>query len=91
MFRTQEYWDEHRIDVVKNERIIRIDKNDDGSGVAHSMSAPASPSTGWRWPSARGPGGCCSTASTCPASSTSATPTTPSNSRPGYPTYATWS
>ncbi|WP_406358710.1 FAD-dependent oxidoreductase [Streptomyces sp. NBC_01635] len=38
MFRTQEYWAEHRIDVVKNERIIRIDKNDDGSGVAHSMS-----------------------------------------------------
>lgn len=38
IYRTQEYWDEHRIDVVKNERIIRIDKRTDGSGVAHSMS-----------------------------------------------------
>ena len=38
IYRTQEYWDEHRIDVVKNERIIRIDKRNDGSGVAHSMS-----------------------------------------------------
>lgn len=38
MFRSADYWDEHRIDVVKNERIIRIAKNDDGSGVAHSMS-----------------------------------------------------
>ncbi|MET8218942.1 NAD(P)/FAD-dependent oxidoreductase [Streptomyces hirsutus] len=43
MFRTQEYWAEHRIDVVKNERIIRIDKNDDGSGVAHSMSGAGFP------------------------------------------------
>ncbi|MFE9974407.1 NAD(P)/FAD-dependent oxidoreductase [Streptomyces hirsutus] len=43
MFRTQEYWTEHRIDVVKNERIIRIDKNDDGSGVAHSMSGAGFP------------------------------------------------
>jgi 3-phenylpropionate/trans-cinnamate dioxygenase ferredoxin reductase subunit len=38
MFRSQDYWDEHRIDVVKNERIVRIDKRDDGSGVAHSLS-----------------------------------------------------
>ncbi|GAA4094134.1 NAD(P)/FAD-dependent oxidoreductase [Nocardioides kongjuensis] len=38
IYRTQEYWDEHRIRVVRNERIIRIDKRDDGSGVAHSMS-----------------------------------------------------
>jgi 3-phenylpropionate/trans-cinnamate dioxygenase ferredoxin reductase component len=38
MFRTQDYWDEHRIEVVKNERIIRIDKRADGSGVAHSLS-----------------------------------------------------
>lgn len=41
MFRTEEYWAEHRIDVVKNERIIRIDKADDGSGVAHAMSGAA--------------------------------------------------
>ena len=38
IFRTQEYWDEHRIEVVKNERIVRITKHDDGSGVAHAMS-----------------------------------------------------
>jgi 3-phenylpropionate/trans-cinnamate dioxygenase ferredoxin reductase subunit len=38
MFRTQDYWDEHRIEVVKNERIIRIDKRDDGSGVAYALS-----------------------------------------------------
>lgn len=38
IFRTQEYWDEHRITVVKNERIISIDKRGDGSGVAHAMS-----------------------------------------------------
>lgn len=38
MFRTQAYWDEHRIDVVKNERIVRIDKAADGSGTAHSLS-----------------------------------------------------
>ena len=38
IFRTQDYWDEHRIDVVKNERIIRIDKREDGSGIAHAMS-----------------------------------------------------
>ncbi|WP_040795175.1 NAD(P)/FAD-dependent oxidoreductase [Nocardia higoensis] len=43
MFRSQEYWAEHRIDVVKNERIIRIDKRDDGSGVAHSMSGAQFP------------------------------------------------
>ncbi|MFG2562169.1 NAD(P)/FAD-dependent oxidoreductase [Streptomyces sp. NPDC048496] len=38
MFRTEDHWVEQRIDVVKNERIIRIDKRDDGSGTAHSMS-----------------------------------------------------
>lgn len=38
IYRTQEYWDEQQISVVKNERIIRIDKNPDGSGVAHAMS-----------------------------------------------------
>ncbi|WP_033293974.1 NAD(P)/FAD-dependent oxidoreductase [Amycolatopsis jejuensis] len=38
MFRTGEYWAEHRIDVVKNERIIRIAKQDNGSGTAHAMS-----------------------------------------------------
>lgn len=43
IYRTQEYWDEHRIRVVRNERIIRIDKRDDGSGVAHSMSGTEIP------------------------------------------------
>lgn len=38
MFRTQDYWDKHQIKVVKNERIVRINKQDNGSGVAHSMS-----------------------------------------------------
>lgn len=38
IFRTEDYWNEHGITVVKNERILRIDKNDDGSGVAHAMS-----------------------------------------------------
>lgn len=38
IYRTQGYWDEHRITVVKNERIIRIEKNDDGSGIAYALS-----------------------------------------------------
>ena len=38
IYRTQEYWDTHDIRVVRNERIIRIEKDADGSGVAHSMS-----------------------------------------------------
>ena len=38
IFRTQEYWDEHRITVVKNERIIRIEKKEDGSGTAFARS-----------------------------------------------------
>ncbi|VFA90643.1 Rhodocoxin reductase [Nocardia farcinica] len=43
IFRAREYWAEHRIDVVKNERIIRIDKRADGSGVAHSLSGAEFP------------------------------------------------
>ncbi len=38
IFRTADYWAEHRIDVVKNERVIRIVKQVDGSGVAHTLS-----------------------------------------------------
>lgn len=38
IFRTQQYWDEQRITVVKNERITRIDRVADGSGVAHAAS-----------------------------------------------------
>ncbi|MBM7515606.1 NAD(P)/FAD-dependent oxidoreductase [Nocardioides nitrophenolicus] len=43
IYRTQEYWDEHRIRVVRNERIIRIDKRADGGGVAHSLSGAEIP------------------------------------------------
>ncbi|MEV6101860.1 FAD-dependent oxidoreductase [Nocardia sp. NPDC051981] len=43
MFRSQQYWAEHRINVVKNERIIRIAERGDGSGVAHSMSGAEFP------------------------------------------------
>ena len=38
IFRSQQYWDEHDITVVKNERIVRIDKSADGSGVAIARS-----------------------------------------------------
>lgn len=43
IFRTQDYWDEHRIAVVKNERILRINKESDGSGVAHARSGTEFP------------------------------------------------
>jgi 3-phenylpropionate/trans-cinnamate dioxygenase ferredoxin reductase subunit len=43
IFRMQQYWDEHRIQVVKNERIVRIDKAEDGSGVAHAVSGARFP------------------------------------------------
>ncbi|MFE6509152.1 NAD(P)/FAD-dependent oxidoreductase [Nocardioides sp. NPDC057767] len=38
IFRTADYWAEHRIEVVANERILRIDKQADGSGAAYAMS-----------------------------------------------------
>jgi 3-phenylpropionate/trans-cinnamate dioxygenase ferredoxin reductase component len=38
IFRTPEYWESHRITVVKNERILRIVKADDGSGTAYARS-----------------------------------------------------
>lgn len=43
IYRTAEYWEEHRITVVRNERILRIDKDDSGAGVAHSMSGASFP------------------------------------------------
>ena len=43
IFRTADYWAEHRIDVVKNERIIRVVKAPDGSGVAHALSGAQLP------------------------------------------------
>lgn len=38
IYRSNEYWDEHSITVVKGERIVEIDKRPDGSGVAHSAT-----------------------------------------------------
>jgi len=38
IFRTEDYWAEHRIDLVKGERVMRIDKRADGSGTAYAMS-----------------------------------------------------
>ena len=38
IFRSNEYWKEHNITLVKGEYISRIDKNDDGSGTAHAAS-----------------------------------------------------
>jgi len=38
VFRTDDYWAEHGIDVVKNERIMRVEPRGDGGGVAHAMS-----------------------------------------------------
>ena len=43
IFRTQQYWDEHRITVVKNERIVRIDKEAFGSGIAYARSGNTFP------------------------------------------------
>lgn len=43
IFRSEEYWNEHRITVVKNERIVRIDKSADGSGVAYARSGAQFP------------------------------------------------
>ncbi|XPP27348.1 MAG: NAD(P)/FAD-dependent oxidoreductase [Leucobacter sp.] len=41
IFRTREYWDEHRIEVVKGEWIVRLEARPDGSGVAHSETGNA--------------------------------------------------
>ncbi len=38
IFRSQEYWDEHRITVVKGERIDRITRGTAGAGIAHSAT-----------------------------------------------------
>lgn len=43
IYRTREYWDQHQITVVPNERIIRIRKDPDGSGVAHALSGAEFP------------------------------------------------
>lgn len=43
IFRAQEYWDEHDITLVKDQRIERIEKNPDGSGVAVSTTGDRFP------------------------------------------------
>lgn len=43
IFRSNEYWAEHGVALVKGERITAVDKNDDGSGVAHAASGSEFP------------------------------------------------
>ncbi|GAA4048824.1 FAD-dependent oxidoreductase [Arthrobacter methylotrophus] len=43
IFRSSEYWAEHNVDLVKGEYIVRIDKEADGSGVAHSSAGKQFP------------------------------------------------
>lgn len=38
IFRSNGYWAEHNVELVKGEHIVRIDKEADGSGVAHASS-----------------------------------------------------
>ncbi len=38
IFRSNDYWAEHNVELVKAEYIVRIDKDADGSGVAYSTS-----------------------------------------------------
>ena len=38
IFRSNDYWAEHNVDLVKGEYVVRIDKEADGSGVAHASS-----------------------------------------------------
>ncbi|MGF9663905.1 FAD-dependent oxidoreductase [Arthrobacter crystallopoietes] len=43
IFRSNEYWDEHNVALVKGERIVRIEREADGSGVAHAASGARFP------------------------------------------------
>lgn len=43
IFRTNEYWTEHNVALVKGERITRIDREADGAGVAHAASGAQFP------------------------------------------------
>ncbi|GAA2203541.1 NAD(P)/FAD-dependent oxidoreductase [Sinomonas flava] len=43
IFRSAEYWDEHNVTLVKDQRIVRVDKNADGSGVAVAASGAEFP------------------------------------------------
>lgn len=41
IFRTNDYWIEHNVTLVKGERIASLDSNADGSGTAHGTSGTA--------------------------------------------------
>lgn len=43
IFRTNQYWEDHNVALVKGQRIERIDKEADGSGVAHAASGAEFP------------------------------------------------
>ncbi|MDP9981027.1 3-phenylpropionate/trans-cinnamate dioxygenase ferredoxin reductase subunit [Pseudarthrobacter oxydans] len=43
IFRSNEYWAEHNVELVKGEYIVRIEKEADGSGVAHAASGKQFP------------------------------------------------
>ena len=43
IFRSNAYWAEHNVELVKGERIVRIDKDPDGSGTAFAASGAAFP------------------------------------------------
>jgi 3-phenylpropionate/trans-cinnamate dioxygenase ferredoxin reductase subunit len=43
IFRSNEYWDEHNVTLVKDERIVEIRKQPDGSGVAIAESGAEFP------------------------------------------------
>lgn len=43
IFRSNEYWAEHNVELVKGEYIVRINKEADGSGVAHASSGKQFP------------------------------------------------
>ncbi|MET3950787.1 FAD/NAD(P)-binding oxidoreductase [Arthrobacter sp. UYEF36] len=38
IFRSNDYWADHNVELVKGEYIVKIDKEADGSGVAHASS-----------------------------------------------------
>jgi len=43
IFRSNDYWAEHGVTLVKGERITAIDTNDDGSGIARASSGAGFP------------------------------------------------
>lgn len=43
IFRSNEYWAEHDIELVKGERIVRAEKERDGSGAAYAASGASFP------------------------------------------------